>query len=61
MNSLIIWESTTPDVIAEVSEAPAFVARGMHRVFGRSDHFGARRSYNMDIWQGGDGRLLMRC
>lgn len=36
-----------------------FDARGMRRVYGRTDHYG-RSAFNMDIWLKRDGRLLMR-
>ena len=37
-----------------------FSARGMRRVYGRGDHFGRGRTFNMDVWLTRDGRLLAR-
>lgn len=37
-----------------------FDARGMRRVYGRSDHFGRGRTFNMDVWLARNGRLLVR-
>lgn len=59
--TLTSWESDAPDADAVVSEIEHFDARGMRRVYGRGDHFGRYRSFNMDIWKTRDGRLLMRC
>jgi len=51
-------ESTANAAVEEINH---FVARGMRRVFGRRDHFGRYRTFNMDIWRDRSGRLLMRC
>jgi len=48
-------------VDATVEEIEHFDARGMRRVYGRSDQFARYRSFNMDIWKTCGGRLLMRC
>ena len=37
-----------------------FDARGMRLVFGRGDHFGVGRTFNMDVWLTRSGRLLAR-
>jgi hypothetical protein len=37
-----------------------FDARGMKRVYGRSDYYGRHRTFNMDIWATSSGRLFMR-
>ena len=59
--ALIYWDSDPPDTNANVEEIDHFDARGMHRVYGRGDHFGIRCSFHMDIWKTSDERLLMRC
>jgi len=58
---LIYWDSVESTADAAVEEIDHFVARGMRRVFRRSDHFGRNRTFNMDIWRDRGGRLLMRC
>jgi len=58
---LIPWNSEESTANAAVEEIDHFVARGMRRVFGRGDHFGRYRTFNMDIWRDRGGRLLMRC
>jgi len=60
-DNLSIWESEAPETDAMVTEIDHFDARGMHRVYGRSDHFGRHCIFNMDIWKTRDERLLMRC
>ena len=37
-----------------------FDARGMRRMYGRGDHFGRGRTFNMDVWLTGTGRILVR-
>jgi hypothetical protein len=37
-----------------------FDARGMSPVYGRGDHFGYGRTFNMDVWLTRTGRLLAR-
>ena len=59
--TLTNWESDAPNTDAVVSEIEHFNARGMCRIYGRGDHLGRYRSFNMDIWKSRDGRLLMRC
>ena len=60
-DALTYWDSEAPAMDAIVKEIEHFDARGMRRVYGRGDHFGHCRSFNMDIWKARDGRLLMRC
>ena len=60
-DALTYWNSEAPALDARVDEIEHFDARGMCRVYGRGDHFGRYRSFNMDIWKTRDGRLLMRC
>ena len=45
----------------ELEETDDFNARGMRRVYGRTDRLGRHHTFHMDIWKAGDGRLLMRC
>jgi hypothetical protein len=57
----ICWMSDPPETIATVEEINHFNARGMRRVYRRGDHFDQNHDFQMDIWMGRDGRLLMRC
>lgn len=57
---VVYWEreaETNPSARFEV--IAHFDARGKHRVYGRSDHFG-KLALKMDVWQTKDGRLLVR-
>jgi hypothetical protein len=58
---LIWWDSEAPDIPVEIKEIDHFDARGLRRVYGRGDHFGRYKVFNMDIWKTGRGILLMRC
>jgi len=49
-DDLTYWDSKPPETDATVEEIDHFDARGMRRVYGRGDHFGRHRSFNMDIW-----------
>jgi hypothetical protein len=60
-DAIASWESAVPRTRAQVEDIDNFDARGMYRVYGRSDHFGQYHTFNMDIWKTSDGRLLMRC
>jgi len=60
-DALTYWDSEAPTMDARVEEIEHFDARWMCCVYGRGDHFGRHRSFNMDIWKTRDGRLLMRC
>jgi hypothetical protein len=59
--ALTCWNSEEPAANAVVEEIDHFVARGMRRVYERGDYFIRHCSFNMDIWQDRQGRLLMRC
>jgi hypothetical protein len=60
-DALTHWDSEAPTMDAQVEEIEHFDARGMCCVYGRGDHFGRHRSFNMDIWKTRDERLMMRC
>ena len=60
-NTLIDWTSDPSETPVVMSAIEHFDARGMRRVYGRNDHFGRHRSFNMDIWETRNGRILMRC
>ena len=47
-----------PRTKQQLNECATFDARGMHRVYGRGDHFQLR--LKLDIWVDRDGRLWMR-
>jgi len=57
----VSWDSDAPATEGETEAIEPFDARGMHRVYARSDQFGRHGIFNMDIWGTRDGRLLMRC
>lgn len=57
---VVYWEreaETNPS--ARIVGIAHFDARGKHRVYGRSDHFG-KLALNMDVWRAKDERLLVR-
>jgi len=56
------WDTTAPVTQVHVEWIEGFIeTRGRHRVYGRSEHFGGDRIFNMDIWKARNGRLLMQC
>ena len=57
---IVNWdlEASTEKVIVELCDD--FVARSMHRVYGRDDHVGLHRVLHMDIWRDKKKRLFMR-
>jgi hypothetical protein len=55
----LLWDSEAPDISVTLEDIGDFDARGMRRVYGRSDRFD-RDTRNMDIWRTKGGRLLMR-
>lgn len=59
-SSLVAWESAYRGEDGVAAEIPAFNARGLHRVYGRADHFPGRPKFNLDIWRDRNGRLLAR-
>jgi hypothetical protein len=44
----------------EVKYIDRFDARGMRHLYGRGDHYGRGRTFNMDVWLTQDGRMLAR-
>jgi len=54
------WETTPPHNSAELEMIAPFVARGMKRVYCRSDTFSRHKTYNMDIWKNSVNRLFVR-
>ena len=38
-----------------------FSAKGMRQVYGRGDHFGGGRTFQLYIWKNKHGQLFMRC
>ncbi len=61
---MFVW-FTEPPVIdpgtVDVVEIDPFSARGMRRVYGRGDHFGGGRTFQLDIWKNKHNQLFMRC
>lgn len=63
-SSMFEWCSEPPEIkpgTVEVIEVNHFSARGMRRVYGRGDHFGGGRTFNLDIWKNRNGQIFMRC
>lgn len=61
-SSLVFWNTPDPkdsDPAVSVVSIDHFNARGMRRMYGRSDHLGG--GFNLDIWRKKDGRVFMRC
>jgi hypothetical protein len=59
-NSIVMWEhQAQQDVEVTCEPIEGFNARGMTRLYGRGDHFG-NRTFNLDLWRSGDGRVLAR-
>ncbi|MDT8392073.1 MAG: hypothetical protein RRC34_16345 [Lentisphaeria bacterium] len=54
------WGNTYPEDNCVLEEIDYFNARGMRRIYTRSDCFGRYHSFNMDIWRRSDGELLLR-
>lgn len=59
-SSLVTWESAYRGEDGVASEIPAFNARGLHRVYGRADHFPGRPKFSLDIWRDQTGWFLAR-
>lgn len=73
-NRSLDWVTPDPDPRADLAlqPIPAFDARGMRRIYGRSDHFlpapspipgfGRQRvpAYCLDIWRAKTGRIFVR-
>ena len=58
---MVDWESESPPKCrVRIEYIDAFDARGMRRVYGRSDHFGHKAAFNMDIWRDRSGKLFAR-
>ncbi len=58
------WSTEPPVVkpgIVNVVEIDSFSAKGMRRVYGRGDHFGGGRTFQLDIWKNKHDQLFMRC
>jgi hypothetical protein len=60
-NSPIIWNHPSCGNSNAVAIAiEPFSARGMQRIYGRTDHFPGHPSFNLDIWQDRKGQLRAR-
>ncbi len=58
---MVGWESAAPrGSRIRIESVPAFDARGMKHLYGRSDKFGRIAAFNMDIWRDRDGNLFAR-
>jgi hypothetical protein len=57
---IVCWNLVASEEKVIVELCDDFVAWGMHRVYGRDDHFGLHRVFHMDIWSDKKKRLLMR-
>jgi len=58
---MIVWDSDPPSKTRiQIEYTDFFDARGMRRVYGRSDHFGHTAAFNMDIWRDRKGNLVAR-
>ena len=56
-----IWDTEPPKSIpVQFVYIEPFDARGMSRVYGRGDRFGAKASFNMDIWLERKSRIFVR-
>lgn len=58
------WFTAPPEIeprIVDVVEIDPFSAKGMRRVYGRGDHFGGGRTFQLDIWRNNHDQLFMRC
>ena len=58
------WFTEPPEIeagIVDVVEIDPFSAKGMRRVYGRGDHFGGGRTFQLDIWKNKNDQLFMRC
>jgi hypothetical protein len=55
-----ICEEPFPAPYSKVDFIGHFDARGMHRVYGRGDHWQGGRSMNIDVWLTKSGRLVAR-
>jgi hypothetical protein len=61
---MFVWLTEPPEIkpgIVDVFEIDPFSAKGMRRVYGRSDHFGGGRTFRLDIWKNKNDQLFMRC
>lgn len=58
---MVNWESNPPrNSPIQIEYIDHFDARGNRRVYGRSDTFPSKGSFNLDIWCDRRGRLLAR-
>src|SRR5262249_27226361 len=58
--ALLYWKRVGPENRSfQVEPIPWFDARGMRRLYNRSEHFGTL-ALRMDVWQTRDGRVLAR-
>jgi hypothetical protein len=57
----VIWEEPSRRASEiKVKYIDHFDAPGMRLVYGRGDHYGGGRTFNMDVWRTRSGRLLVR-
>jgi hypothetical protein len=55
------WDAPVPKYKGiKIEMIEYFNARGMKRVYGRSDYYGRHHDFNMAIWATSKGRLFMR-
>ena len=60
-NFVVHWNTHPPrNVRVHIEHIESFSARGMQRVYGRSDRFLARAALHMDIWRNSAGQLFAR-
>ena len=58
------WFTEPPEIkpeIVDVFEIDPFNAKGMRQVYGRGNHFGGGRTFQLDIWKNKNDQLFMRC
>jgi hypothetical protein len=61
---MFVWSTDPPGVesgTVNVVQIDPFSAKGMRRVYGRGDHFGGGRKFQLDIWKKKHDQLFMRC
>jgi len=57
----LLWQTDPPRGLrVRIAWIDRFDARGMTRVYGRSDRWGSRAAFNMDVWRDRDYRLFAR-
>ena len=61
LQSVVLWDEPAPRAPRVVIDiVDKFDARGMRRVYGRSDRRGFGPTLSLDIWQSKNGRILVR-